>query len=159
MNNSSAQKMPSQKQVHKHWVDDPDNIFEDLEINQGGESACMACGWDIRPQRAHIIARSEGGGNEPSNIHLLCPNCHLESETLNEKYYWIWFKNKNQKFKTNLVFERLVEIGRDPKEVFSLLNDGEFYEAAKWFAEHKSSAFKTEESLQVEAKWLKKRIS
>ena len=57
-----------------------------------------------------------------------------------------------------MVFERLVEIGRDPKEVISLLNDGKFYAAAKWFAEHQSTIFKTEEALKRKAAWLKKRM-
>lgn len=69
------------------------------------EIACWACGippyqtadsdkieklWnhDHLLDRAHIFARSKGGGDMPSNLFLLCPNCHAESpDTTNPKNF------------------------------------------------------------------------
>lgn len=48
-----------------------------------GRTNCEACGW-IPPAPAtwrclnvhHVIARAKGGNDEPSNLVVLCPNCH-----------------------------------------------------------------------------------
>jgi len=47
--------------------------------------------------RAHILARSKGGKDIPSNLFLLCPNCHAESsDTTNPSdfYSWVYYKRK-----------------------------------------------------------------
>jgi hypothetical protein len=46
--------------------------------------SCMACGYVESVQRAHIVPRSSGMFNcdHATNIHLLCPRCHAESEGL-----------------------------------------------------------------------------
>ena len=41
---------------------------------------CAGCGVEMEPSELHIrhvVARSEGGTGEPSNLQLLCPNCSL----------------------------------------------------------------------------------
>ena len=43
-------------------------------------------------ERAHIKARVEGRRDEPSNLHLLCTNCHVESEYLSGRAYWNWLR-------------------------------------------------------------------
>ena len=60
---------------------------------------CWACGigpdedgtrW--RPDRAHLIPRSSGGGLEPSNFILLCHMCHAEqpdAAPLNAQLEWL----------------------------------------------------------------------
>jgi len=78
------------------------------------EIVCWACGilpyetvdsekievlWnrDHLLDRAHILARSKGGEDIPSNLFLLCPNCHAESpDTTNPKnfYAWIYYKRR-----------------------------------------------------------------
>ncbi len=47
--------------------------------------------------RAHITVRSKGGADDPSNLFLLCPNCHEESpDTTNPQnfYAWVYYKRK-----------------------------------------------------------------
>ena len=40
--------------------------------------ACSDCGNDYPYlQRAHIIAKHKGGTDDPSNIVMICPNCHF----------------------------------------------------------------------------------
>lgn len=48
--------------------------------------------------RAHILAQSKGGEDIPSNLFLLCPNCHEESpDTTSPKnfYAWVYYKRKH----------------------------------------------------------------
>lgn len=40
---------------------------------------CWACrGEDRSLEKAHVVAFSDGGSNDPSNYWLLCPECHRE---------------------------------------------------------------------------------
>ncbi len=59
---------------------------------------CMACGYHKGIQRAHVQPLCEGGDHKLSNIHLLCRNCHVESEHLSGESYWSWMRavNTNQ---------------------------------------------------------------
>ena len=39
--------------------------------------ACLKCGtWRERLQTDHIVPRSRGGSDDPSNLQYLCANCH-----------------------------------------------------------------------------------
>lgn len=53
---------------------------------------CFACGICAPLDRAHIVARSEGGSDRASNLHLLCRMCHELSEALSGISYWRWFR-------------------------------------------------------------------
>lgn len=72
-----------------------------------GEPSCMACGYyakhwdkpktpnqrwnDCKLDKAHIIALSAGGANEPSNYLMLCSRCHADAPmTNNEKAMFRW---------------------------------------------------------------------
>lgn len=37
---------------------------------------CIICGWNISTDIHHIVPKSQGGTNEPSNLAVLCPNHH-----------------------------------------------------------------------------------
>lgn len=64
--------------------------------------SCMACGYLEKVERAHIVPSSWGGGDECSNVHLLCPNCHKESEGLGRNgrsliyYKWMAWVNRQR---------------------------------------------------------------
>lgn len=50
-------------------------------------------------ERAHIIPKSLGGSNEPSNLFLLCPECHHYSpDTTNPANFYRWIYKRNQDF-------------------------------------------------------------
>ena len=38
---------------------------------------CQLCGYDRCTDMAHIVPRAAGGTNKPSNILILCKNCHF----------------------------------------------------------------------------------
>jgi 5-methylcytosine-specific restriction endonuclease McrA len=49
-------------------------------VSQHKAGKCQSCGWKP-PLRAaldldHIIPRSKGGSDDPTNLQTLCPNCH-----------------------------------------------------------------------------------
>lgn len=62
---------------------------------------CQCCGYDRAPRDVHhILPRKQGGGNENSNLVILCPNCHREAhnglisvEELKQKTIDITFSN------------------------------------------------------------------
>lgn len=65
------------------WHDGPDEF---------GSSVCWACGWSFRDlDRCHVVPLEAGGSNEWSNLLLMCRACHLQSEGLPERLFWIWF--------------------------------------------------------------------
>lgn len=87
-------KMPSQKKIFEHWEIRLDSIYP---------QQCFACSSldTTKLERAHILARCNGGSDEVDNLHLLCRNCHVSSETISGEKYWQWFK---------YTFENWVEI-------------------------------------------------
>ena len=96
MLNSKPRRMPTKNQIKEYWWKRlvelekficKDEVFED--------DYCFACGFEAHTERAHILAKCEGGNNEPSNLHLLCSQCHKTSELLNGKRYWNWFEKQN----------------------------------------------------------------
>jgi hypothetical protein len=61
--------------------------------------ACFACTEGVhlwkRLERAHIVARSQGGSFWPHNFILLCHNCHLEQPMYVDREMVIqWAKNR-----------------------------------------------------------------
>jgi len=57
---------------------------------------CMACGIKTTTDRAHILAQSEKGSHQFNNIHLLCKDCHGESEMMEGFHYWAWLMVKRE---------------------------------------------------------------
>jgi hypothetical protein len=60
---------------------------------------CFACGFDAgrssgKLDRAHIIARCEGGPDTVDNLHILCLSCHKASEGLLGDPYWAWLAER-----------------------------------------------------------------
>lgn len=109
------------------------------------EIVCWACGilpfysidtenkekmWnqDHLLNRAHIVAQSKGGDDTPSNLFLLCPNCHEESpDTTNPQNFYAWVYYKRQLDNWVQIYKRELEKaakikGIDLKELFERFN-------------------------------------
>jgi 5-methylcytosine-specific restriction endonuclease McrA len=58
---------------------DPDVVQEIIERDRG---VCLFCGSDDRTQVAHVRSRGARPDlvNEPTNLALLCFQCHMESQ-------------------------------------------------------------------------------
>ena len=127
----------SRRQIHKFWagklIELGKTFSYDLDLDESEANSlwyvknmknlfCFACGLHGEVQRAHILARQEGGNDTVENLHLLCPKCHVESEYLKGELYWHWFKNKDmnkayidrnnlQIMKANFINKQIEEMG------------------------------------------------
>ena len=57
--------------------------------------------WDIKSnlEKCHIIPLALGGDDHPSNLVLLCKECHkLNPNTDDEDLYWLWMKGVEDSF-------------------------------------------------------------
>jgi len=85
-----VRNMPTRKKIYEYWLDKLDYIEN--------ENTCFKCGYTSSSgtavDRAHILSVFDGGSDECENLHLLCGNCHLDSEPYNGKVYDLWFENK-----------------------------------------------------------------
>lgn len=91
-------RMPSAKAIRDHWwqklvemgrFDTKEEVFEG--------DYCFACGqeWPSKTERAHICPRYLGGSDDPSNLHMLCADCHQASESMvSYDEYWAWFEQR-----------------------------------------------------------------
>ncbi|MDQ6809508.1 MAG: HNH endonuclease [Verrucomicrobiota bacterium] len=87
--------LPSIVVIARHWMEKP--TFANLDEDWPG---CFACGytghhgnrdrplsieiqWKLsRLERCHLIGAAEGGGNDVSNLVLLCKRCHKDAPTI-----------------------------------------------------------------------------
>lgn len=86
--------MPSKEEIMDYWS--VLLMYHDkyvLHPHSQNHLFCFACGRPEPLQRSHILAISQGGTNSLDNLHLLCPNCHQDSERLAGEAYWCWFKS------------------------------------------------------------------
>lgn len=94
--NPSPRKMPTKNAIRQYWAERLDQLFNRFDslcdMTADGD-ACFGCGfvWAGGTERAHILARSEGGTDGEENLHLLCRRCHCDSEFLSGEAYWAWF--------------------------------------------------------------------
>ena len=82
-----------------NWVLDSfgahqDHIKDHLVAVEGPHEAdrCWSCGSNRRNlQKCHIVPKSLGGPNDPSNIVPLCPHCHDEAPDVKDpEVMWTW---------------------------------------------------------------------
>lgn len=91
--------MPTRKKIFYYWSDKIETAVDD--------NTCFKCGFTVigstAVERAHIKASCDGGTEELDNLHLLCKNCHIESELLDDELYWFWFNdNSSSEFEFKL---------------------------------------------------------
>ena len=129
-------KLPSAKRIRQYWNDKLLKIG--VDISHHFVKACFACGWFLDTQRAHIVPDSQGGNNTESNLHILCRNCHADSENLWGGLYWRWLINTHKKQYHDDIYytaQKLskLEISKDllkmknaeeQKKLFSILCEG-----------------------------------
>lgn len=98
--NQSRRKRLTRPAIRTFWADcfwrDPWRKFDSPEECLEADY-CFACGmlWEVPTDRSHIVARVWGGQDELSNIHLLCPLCHEESELHQGMSYWRWLRRQS----------------------------------------------------------------
>jgi hypothetical protein len=101
---NNRKNMPNPSEILTFWADRllekyPDKIhmdifYEPIEMREK-IACCFACGSELGTERCHILPLNQGGDNSLENLHLLCKECHWESEGIHGEIYWEWFKCKN----------------------------------------------------------------
>jgi hypothetical protein len=103
--------MTSKWQIAQYWASDEGYARWPSLIIDIGEPSCMACGyyresWDepkalgrrwekASLEKAHIVARSIGGPDIPSNYVLLCGKCHADAPMTNaDSVMFVWCNNR-----------------------------------------------------------------
>ncbi|MCE8012977.1 HNH endonuclease [Halomonas daqingensis] len=57
------------------------------------EKLCWRCASKRSLQRCHIIPRALGGDESPSNLVLLCAQCHAEAPNVADPdFMWVWLR-------------------------------------------------------------------
>ena len=57
------------------------------------EKLCWRCANETNLERCHIVPRSLGGSELPSNLVLLCSKCHREAPNVSDsKFMWLWLR-------------------------------------------------------------------
>ena len=57
------------------------------------EKLCWRCAQPRQLQRCHIVPRALRGSEEPSNLVLLCGQCHAEAPNVADpEFMWIWLR-------------------------------------------------------------------
>lgn len=82
------------KEIVNYWAQRIDEC--ELNVDQSdAHDHCWGCGDNCKLQHCHIIPHALGGPYEPSNIVLLCNQCHKENpNTTNPDLYWTWLKSR-----------------------------------------------------------------
>jgi len=95
-----GKSLPAHSLIRQYWADHLHLGL--LGFDSRGEfldpGICFACGLYVEtgePERAHILAKSRGGSNAVTNLHLLCHCCHAASEGLSGRLYWEWLYGGN----------------------------------------------------------------
>lgn len=90
--------------IHRYWFKEEGAALMASRGIRAHEGSCFGCGFNLKLERAHIVADMDGGEATLCNLHNLCPNCHLESETLSGQDYWTWLElHHKKKYKSPLV--------------------------------------------------------
>ena len=82
----------SVKEIVAYWVRHKDESNLSVDFSEANER-CWRCGCKRNLERCHIIHNLLGGKDEPSNLVLLCKQCHLDNP--NVKYseiIWKWLQ-------------------------------------------------------------------
>lgn len=108
--------------IREYWAST--DLWERMNVpgesDLGEKRVCMACGRRGPTQRAHILAASEGGEDEPANLHMLCFDCHAASELLSGEEYWRWFLRQDL-IKSGI--RAIVRMGIDPYKIHRMPED------------------------------------
>jgi hypothetical protein len=93
----------TKKEIIEYWMDSPnyangDEVgmaIDQADLDEDG-GRCWRCGTTKNVQRCHIIPHSQGGRDEPSNLLLLCRDCHNDAPNVSNataEDFFNWMKN------------------------------------------------------------------
>lgn len=117
---------------NKTWIQEviaywSERIYEgDVGVDWGdgtAENHCWRCGCKRALQRCHIVPRSLGGSDEPSNLIPLCSMCHDEApNVVDPDEMWNWIKESHGSLNNVFWLEKAFEKADLKKEQVELMN-------------------------------------
>lgn len=80
----------TKEQIVAYWKKHVQEDEMSVDFSEAGER-CWRCGCKRGLQRCHIVPRSLGGEDVPSNFVLLCSRCHLDNPNVADpEIMWDW---------------------------------------------------------------------
>lgn len=85
--------MPRKEDIHQYWLSRFYWLEEDFPT-------CFVCGRNGRLDRAHLVPRSLGGGDEVGNVVLLCRRCHSKAPNIatSKDIMLKWIEEEGEKY-------------------------------------------------------------
>ena len=75
-----------------YWSRYQDECGLSVDWAEAGER-CWRCAHRRKLQRCHIVPRALGGSAQPSNLVLLCAQCHAEAPNVADaSFMWVWLR-------------------------------------------------------------------
>lgn len=131
--------MTTRAMVARYWASPEGRQRWPRAVTDFGEPSCMACGyfsrrWDEARtvdarwnqsalERAHIVAASAGGPDDPSNYVLLCAKCHAAAPmTRDDRSMFAWCERRisHTAAQVNALRDELVTAGTDLESLAGL---------------------------------------
>ena len=104
--------------IAQYWLESKngtDHLPDNAALLDPGEPTCFACGWpatkpDVSPRlwsvwnrarldRCHLVPRALGGDDAPSNLVLLCSDCHREAPDVADPRYMLrWIARRESRW-------------------------------------------------------------
>lgn len=124
--------MPSREQIAAYWRGEGAARSADLADRAEDAPACFACcyrarewkTWDrAKLERAHIVARSDGGDSDPSNFVLLCVECHEDAPMVADPAVMLAFCERREQYEWRRARETVEQLRAAgvPTEDFALV--------------------------------------
>lgn len=86
------------KDIINYWIQYKDECDLNFDWSEA-DKICWRCGYERKLYRCHIIPDSLGGKDEPSNLVLLCSQCHEEAPNVEDsQFMWDWIKSLHTPF-------------------------------------------------------------
>jgi hypothetical protein len=80
------------RQIVDYWTQHQDECGLSIDWAEADE-LCWRCAQSRKLQRCHIVPRALGGSECPSNLILLCGQCHAEAPNVEDPdFMWTWLR-------------------------------------------------------------------
>lgn len=80
------------KKIVNYWREHENECGLSIDFAEAAER-CWRCGYERKLERCHIVPASRGGEDAPSNLVLLCKECHKENPNVTDpEIMWDWLR-------------------------------------------------------------------
>jgi hypothetical protein len=84
--------LTTHREIVNYWAKHQDECGLSVDWSEA-EKLCWRCAHKRMLQRCHITPRSLGGSESPSNLVLLCAQCHAEAPNVaDQEFMWTWLR-------------------------------------------------------------------